>query len=93
MALLAFLHIEATLALCNHPPLERFPQCLVVFADNVYTRDLTVSGIYGRNSQRAHGECTEQLHNLINIPLVAAVIKYKVDTVLRESYCSVLSTG
>lgn len=91
MALITFLHIKTVLALRDHPPLERFPQCLVVFADNVCAGDLTVRGVCNRNGQRAHGECAQQLHSSIDILLVTSVIKDEVDTVLRQADCSVLA--
>lgn len=92
MALIAFLYLKAALTLCNHSPLERFPQCLIIFADNVCARDLTIRGVCGRNGQRARGECAEQLHSPLDILLLATVIKDEVNTVLREADCSILWT-
>lgn len=91
MALITFLYLKTVLVLCDHSSLEWFPQCLVVFADNVCAGDLTVRGVCNRNGQRAHGECTQQLHSPIDILLVASVIKDEVDTVLRQADCSVLA--
>lgn len=91
MALITFLHLKTVLTLRDHPSLEWFPQCLVVLADNVCAGDLTVRGVCNRNGQWAHGKCAQQPHSPIDILLVASVIKYKVDTVLRQTDCSVLA--
>lgn len=48
--LLAFFHFETALPLRDHPTLERFSQSLVVLADNVGARNLSVRSVRNRNS-------------------------------------------
>jgi hypothetical protein len=90
VAFIALFHIEAALALRDHSSLHWRGQCPIVVADNVCARNFTVSSVRDRNSQWSRGECAEQLHCLVDIFLLAAVIKDQVNMLLGEDDCPIL---